>query len=1064
MRSGSAFCSLFLALALLALAASTRAAAGAQAVRREPLYEAWRQALERAKQVAMDPEAPDCGASDALPAVALAAHQARVQLLDALAAQDVAPMPAPAGVAPWPFSPLFPFGPPFPSANADFDTLDTAVVFDDGRIIFRNGRGAPEVDPYLAAQRFYALHEDEYDFLLLFTNFPSDLFDGGFLSYHLAVSNDISGLGYRHLESGDVFDLRHLFSRRHEPGALQSFLHLNDLHRYPQDPKAPYWRSYTAVAFMAHELAHRWSARLRLWDPSLGTHTRLLGKERVHWSFFANADGSVVEGSAWVPLGEQWATDPPTHTFGPLDLYLMGMLHPNEIPPGSLFYLDDVSDCAPPLDTNGRPWSAGSPPLENVLCSATRVPFTMENIYRANGVRRPVYPATQQHLRVATMLVARAGTTVTAEDFARLRTYRTALAEFFTTNTLQRGSLDFTLRSVPASLVFRHRPHGNVEPGNTLVEIHADIDLIQRSVPTSLDDVSASVFFSVDGGAWTEVRMVRDANDTFRAVLPVGTSAGQVRYYLYAESFPGFVTYWPADASRDPEVHHFAFQVTPDLEPPTLLHTALRAYSVHAEPIRFRALVRDAHNLDAVWAEYGVTGGLRQTVALEAQGLSDLYEARVDLPGQVGETVEYRIVARDGARTPHTSSSPGSGWHSLQLTRELFEDVESDDANWTHMSLTSEAPDEWHREVLNTTPSGYWCWKAGPERQTSPSAGSMALGQDAVLITPAMRLSADWEFSFFHKHYLRRNPPGGDPSAVDGAIVEWQDAGNPEHVRNDRWFLIDPVGGYNDWLGIYAIDNPLQGYQCWSGRLEPWTRVAFNRGVTFHNFENRLIRFRLRVAVTPWIWREAPAAGWYVDDLLLDPGSPQTPVTFSELRATRNEGAVQLDWRATDLDAGHRFRVERARASRLEDFVPLAEIAADVTQSAYRYRDTQAAAEHDYLYRVGLLEDGVVVQLHEIVVPGAAFRFRLEPGRPNPFNPQTEIRYELPERGVARLFIYDVQGRRVRALVDSEQAAGLHTLRWDGTDDTGRQVASGVYVLRLNGGRQSASQRLLVVR
>ncbi len=76
---------------------------------------------------------------------------------------------------------------------------------------------------------------------------------------------------------------------------------------------------------------------------------------------------------------------------------------------------------------------------------------------------------------------------------------------------------------------------------------------------------------------------------------------------------------------------------------------------------------------------------------------------------------------------------------------------------------------------------------------------------------------------------------------------------------------------------------------------------------------------------------------------------------------------------------------------------------------------------------------------------------------PNPFSPWVEIELVLPEHRAARepvLHVVDSSGRRVRALIDGPRKAGSYRLRWDGTDDAGRPVPSGVYfaVLRSPGG------------
>jgi len=101
----------------------------------------------------------------------------------------------------------------------------------------------------------------------------------------------------------------------------------------------------------------------------------------------------------------------------------------------------------------------------------------------------------------------------------------------------------------------------------------------------------------------------------------------------------------------------------------------------------------------------------------------------------------------------------------------------------------------------------------------------------------------------------------------------------------------------------------------------------------------------------------------------------------------------------------------------------------------------------------------------DITAAGDAPRaFQLVGAVPNPFNPQTTIKYVLPEAGSVRLRLYDVQGRLVRTLVDGTRAAGANEVRWDGRDNTGRSMASGTYFARLEQGSQHSVKSLVLVR
>ncbi len=88
----------------------------------------------------------------------------------------------------------------------------------------------------------------------------------------------------------------------------------------------------------------------------------------------------------------------------------------------------------------------------------------------------------------------------------------------------------------------------------------------------------------------------------------------------------------------------------------------------------------------------------------------------------------------------------------------------------------------------------------------------------------------------------------------------------------------------------------------------------------------------------------------------------------------------------------------------------------------------------------------------------------LAPAYPNPFNPSTTLSFTLPAPGAAELSILDVSGRRVRTLLAAMQPAGAQTRHWDGRDDDGRPLASGLYLARLAAQGETRVQRLLLLR
>jgi hypothetical protein len=90
--------------------------------------------------------------------------------------------------------------------------------------------------------------------------------------------------------------------------------------------------------------------------------------------------------------------------------------------------------------------------------------------------------------------------------------------------------------------------------------------------------------------------------------------------------------------------------------------------------------------------------------------------------------------------------------------------------------------------------------------------------------------------------------------------------------------------------------------------------------------------------------------------------------------------------------------------------------------------------------------------------------FSLSPAYPNPFNPSTTIRFTLPQPGEAELAIYNLLGQKMATLARGVQEAGPHTLAWNGRDEYGRELSSGVYLCRLRAGGRVETRKLLLLR
>jgi len=96
--------------------------------------------------------------------------------------------------------------------------------------------------------------------------------------------------------------------------------------------------------------------------------------------------------------------------------------------------------------------------------------------------------------------------------------------------------------------------------------------------------------------------------------------------------------------------------------------------------------------------------------------------------------------------------------------------------------------------------------------------------------------------------------------------------------------------------------------------------------------------------------------------------------------------------------------------------------------------------------------------------PSVPLVFALEQNYPNPFNPSTQIVYSLPTDQSVKLDVFDLLGRHVTTLVDRKMAAGKHTVIWNGMDQNGRPVTSGLYFYRLQAADQTRIRRMLFIK
>jgi hypothetical protein len=88
----------------------------------------------------------------------------------------------------------------------------------------------------------------------------------------------------------------------------------------------------------------------------------------------------------------------------------------------------------------------------------------------------------------------------------------------------------------------------------------------------------------------------------------------------------------------------------------------------------------------------------------------------------------------------------------------------------------------------------------------------------------------------------------------------------------------------------------------------------------------------------------------------------------------------------------------------------------------------------------------------------------LDGNYPNPFNPTTDVKFSLSEPGAVRIDVFNIKGEKVRTLVDGEMEAAFHTVTWNGVDDSGRNVGSGVYFYKMRAGKYTSTKKMILMK
>jgi uncharacterized repeat protein (TIGR01451 family) len=193
------------------------------------------------------------------------------------------------------------------------------------------------------------------------------------------------------------------------------------------------------------------------------------------------------------------------------------------------------------------------------------------------------------------------------------------------------------------------------------------------------------------------------------------------------------------------------------------------------------------------------------------------------------------------------------------------------------------------------------------------------------------------------------------------------------------------------------------------------------------------------------------------------------PVELNSFSAQLQGTQVMLQWITQSETENLGFHLLRAEAEE----GPYNQITSELIKGAgtsssshaYHFEDLTAIGNRTFYYKLVDVDFNGQLSLHGPINVTVALPTTnvLEQNYPNPFNPSTRIRFILKEAGMATLSIFNVKGEQVRELLHEQKSSGAYIVEWDGMDQNGRQVPSGMYFysLRINGFEQKRMMMFL---
>ena len=288
---------------------------------------------------------------------------------------------------------------------------------------------AQALDLVAAARRFYATHDDAYDYLAFF-NANGVQPGSGVLAFETSVRTNRLGIGDTPVDVGRQYG---------SANRLQAVLNMGPVTNYPANPNSPHPSRFstgdTGLTLFAHEIGHLFLAFSSIRVPGNPAARPMLGRQLFHWNFRFNSDASILEGNRIRDDGPnanpRFTTTATVEGWSALDQYLMGLRAAEDVPP--TFLVENAS-------------TAQIDPRVGVGFNGDRREITVDDLIAVDGRRIPDHTVEQRRFRLAMILIVPEGASANPQDLALLERYRDELTSAWPRYSANRGVMEVSLR------------------------------------------------------------------------------------------------------------------------------------------------------------------------------------------------------------------------------------------------------------------------------------------------------------------------------------------------------------------------------------------------------------------------------------------------------------------------------------------------------------------------------------------------------------------------------------------------------------------------------------------